>query len=179
MTTVINLIGGPGCGKSTVAAKLYAEMKEKKYNVEMVREVAKEWAWEGKKIGPFQQLAIIGEQMKKESSLFNQVEYVVTDSPVLLGSFYFQHNHKEMFMFNAVHNYYKFCKRKNVKFLNYVLPRRTKYDPRGRYETLDQAKQIDKFLLEHSAVLFGAGMHVFNRNMSNKGIIRHILKDLK
>ena len=93
MTTVINLISGPGSGKSTLAAELYANMKRRHLDVEIVREVAKEWAYEGKKIGPFEQIAIIGEQIKKESSLFGKVNYIVTDSPTLLGAFYFEHNH--------------------------------------------------------------------------------------
>jgi tRNA uridine 5-carbamoylmethylation protein Kti12 len=44
---VINLFGGPGIGKSTIAADLFALMKREGYNVELVNEYAKEVTWEG------------------------------------------------------------------------------------------------------------------------------------
>ena len=42
-TYIINLLGGPGCGKSTIAALIFAKLKlhEKKYSVEYVQEYAK------------------------------------------------------------------------------------------------------------------------------------------
>ena len=44
--TVINFFGGPGCGKSTTAAELFAKMKKANYKVELVHEVAKDFIWE-------------------------------------------------------------------------------------------------------------------------------------
>jgi len=49
MTRVINLLGGPGVGKSTAAAKLFAKYKDEGKSVELVREYVKDWAWEGRK----------------------------------------------------------------------------------------------------------------------------------
>lgn len=151
MTTVINLIGGPGIGKSTLAAEVYAKMKHWGLDVEMVREVAKEWANEGRKIGPFEQISIIGEQIKKESSLFGKVDYIVTDSPVLLGSFYFEHNHDQQFMNKMVQDYYKFAEQNGVKFVNFVLERYEKYIPKGRFETEQEAKEIDEAIVLYLA----------------------------
>lgn len=45
-TTVINLIGSPGTGKSTIAAELFARMKWLGFDVELVSEYAKELVWE-------------------------------------------------------------------------------------------------------------------------------------
>lgn len=142
-TTVINLIGGPGCGKSTAAAWLYADMKCNKRNVEMVREVAKKYAIAGHKIGPFEQLSILGEQIKEESALFGKVEYIVTDSPALLGGFYCEYNHHQRFMSDMVEQYYKYARQQGVKFWNYWIIRDGEYDVSGRFESEAQAKEID------------------------------------
>lgn len=142
-TTVISLYSGPGSGKSTLSAELYAIMKYKHLSVEMVREVAKEWAFDNRKIGPFDQISIIGEQIKRESSLFGQVNYIITDSPVALGAFYFEHNHNQMFMSDMVEQYYKFCNKNNIKFKNFFLTRQSYYEQHGRFETRSEAKVVD------------------------------------
>jgi len=46
MTKYINIFGGPGAGKSTTAALLFAEMKSGGFKVELVTEVAKDFVWE-------------------------------------------------------------------------------------------------------------------------------------
>lgn len=42
MTKVINLIGAPGAGKSTIASQLFSLMKWQGLDVELVSEYAKE-----------------------------------------------------------------------------------------------------------------------------------------
>lgn len=151
-TTVISLLGGPCSGKSTLAADLYAKMKRRHMKVEMVREVAKEWAYDGKQIGPFEQIAIIGEQIKKESSLFGKVDYIITDSPVLLGAFYFDYNHDQRFMNTMVNEYYEFAKTRDIKFINYVIPRAdAPYNPEGRFESEQESIDIDDAIVLYLA----------------------------
>jgi len=151
MTVVINLIGGPGVGKSTLAAELYAKMKQYNMKVEMVREVAKDWAWEGREITAFDQIAIIGEQIKRESMLFDKVDYIITDSPILLGSFYFDYNHDQRFMNQMVKDYYKYSETENVKFLNFVQDRFGTYEEDGRFESKQEAEDIDDALILYLA----------------------------
>lgn len=43
---VVNLFGGPGCGKSTTMARLFADLKTRGLNVEMVSEFAKDLVYE-------------------------------------------------------------------------------------------------------------------------------------
>jgi deoxyadenosine/deoxycytidine kinase len=177
MTTVINLIGGPGIGKSTLAAELYAKMKRKHMNVEMVREVAKEWALEGRQIGPFEQLSILGEQIKRESSLFNKVDYIVTDSPVLLGAFYLEYNHNQDFMNKPILDYYYFAQTNGVKFINYKLPRINPYDTKGRFESEKEATDIDDAIYFYLACL-DYDFNGLEYLKTNEEIIEAIMSDL-
>lgn len=175
MTTVINLLAGPGAGKSTLAAELYAAMKKQHMKVEMVREVAKEWAWEGRAIGPFEQISILGEQIKRESSLFNKVDYIVTDSPVLLGAFYFDWNHNQSFVNQMVRDYYRFAENNGVKFLNFILPRTKQYVQDGRYETQAEALDIDNGI-DFYTIMNNYNCETFSDNISYEDLLNHILK---
>lgn len=148
-TTVINLFGGPGVGKSTLQAELYALMKMAGYNVEMVREVSKKWALNKEKISAIQQLNIIGEQIKDESEMYGKVDYVITDSPILLGAYYMYDNHDQMFMKNMVLDYMIFAENNGVLFKNFFLDRgNIDYDQNGRFQTSQQAIGVDKTLEE-------------------------------
>lgn len=146
MTTVINLLGSPSTGKSTLACELFAKMKYQGYNVELVREVAKELAWEGRVPTAFDQMYIIGEQIKRESSLYGKVDYIITDSPIILGGFYMEYNHKEKFMTPMIKEFYNFSQTQNIMFLNYFLSRTQEYCPKGRFQTEEEAKLIDTAL---------------------------------
>src|SRR5512133_3821784 len=87
-TLVVNLWGGPGTGKSTTAAFLFALLKQKGYNAELVREYVKEWAWEKRQPGPLDQFYFFGKQSRRESLLYGKVDFIVTDCPVMLSAFY-------------------------------------------------------------------------------------------
>jgi len=153
-TTVINLFGGPGCGKSTTAADLFAKLKAAGKNVELVREYVKDWAYEGRKIGALDQLYILGKQTHKEGLLYGKVDYIITDSPILLGPFYESHyNSGRTISKEAAINFLERAAELGVIRHNYVLQRHKPYVPIGRYETEDQAKQIDVKLKEYLDLL--------------------------
>lgn len=145
-TKIINYFGGPGVGKSTDSAALYVEMKRSGYDVELVREVAKKWAWQEREIGPFDQMAILGTQMEEESSLFGKVDYIITDSPSFLGGIYLSINHDKDFMMDTVKQYYDYCEQKGIIFKNYLIPRKKKYNQAGRYEDEFTANYIDSMI---------------------------------
>lgn len=146
-TTVINLFGGPSTGKSTLQSEIYAYLKKKNKSVEMVREVAKKWAWAKKDITALDQLNIIGEQIKDESELYGKVDYIITDSPILLGAFYMNFNHNQMFMANMVKDYMKFAKSHGISYKNFILSRKyIGYDLKGRYQKFDEIANLDEQL---------------------------------
>ena len=84
-TTIINLYGGPGTGKSTSAAYFYYLLKAQGKNVELVREYVKDWAWEGRKISTYDQIYFLGKQVRRESMLYGKVDWIVTDSPIMMN----------------------------------------------------------------------------------------------
>lgn len=46
MTKIINIFGGPGVGKSGIAAGVFSKMKANHIQVEFAAEVAKDYVWE-------------------------------------------------------------------------------------------------------------------------------------
>jgi len=45
-TLIVNMFGGPGCGKSSMATSVFSHLKWKGWNCEYVSEVAKDLVWE-------------------------------------------------------------------------------------------------------------------------------------
>lgn len=151
MTTVIELYGGPGTGKSTSAALLYAMLKMAGENAELVREYVKDWAWEGRKPGDFDQLYFLGKGIRKESLLYGKVDWVVTDAPIFLGIYYarkYSPRHISLGVQEAVMSFYQAARAAGVVHERIFLERTKAYNPAGRYQTEKQAKKIDRELLE-------------------------------
>ncbi len=142
-TYVVNLLGGSGLGKSTTAALLYGAMKNKGLQSEMVREFVKEWAWEGKKPTAIGQSIIYGRQLERESLLYGKVEYIVTDSPLLLCAVYRSFYYGNEIITPLVMKDLEEAKRMEVEHINFVLRRRKPFDPQGRFEDEATAKKVD------------------------------------
>ena len=148
MTVVVNMLGGSGIGKSTTAAGLYYNMKLAGMNVELVREYVKVLAWQGTEIGQFDQVNIFGEQCKLEHTLYGKVDYIVTDSPILLAPIYEVFYHNDSIMEEAAIKFLKRAESEGVKHLNIVLERNKPYDTRGRYQTEEEATKVDEMTLD-------------------------------
>lgn len=147
-TTVINLFGGSGCGKSTTAALLFARMKLKGLHVELVREYVKYWAWNDRKVREWDQLYLLGKQSAYESMLYGKVDYIVTDSPILLAGMYqeFRSSGKDTYVRDAAEAFMEHAESEGVEYLNFMLTRTKPFDPRGRWETQEQAIELDLFI---------------------------------
>lgn len=149
MTQVINLIGGSGLGKSTIAAGLFYHLKLQGASCELVQEYVKSFAWAGRKLEPLDQITIVGEQAKREKLLYGKVDTVITDSPLLLGAIYDLYYNKEPASYHAVTN---FIHKSKVPHHYYFLMRNKPFDPKGRFETEEQAKDIDNFCINQMLV---------------------------
>lgn len=150
-TTVINLFGGPGTGKSTAAPDIYSELKKQGESAELVREYVKHWAYTKRKIGKYDQLYLLGKQSHYESFLYGTVKYIVTDSPVLLAGFYATYYHGEIakYVDEAAKGFVNHSAEDGVKHLNFLLSRDFPYDSNGRYESEQEALRLDGHLEEY------------------------------
>ena len=144
MTIVVNMLGGSGLGKSTTAAGLYHRMKMEGKDVELVREYVKGWAWENRKVGQYDQIYIFGKQAKSEYALYNKVDYIITDSPIVLSPVYERfYNDGESMIEEAAIKFLNKAEKNGIKHINFLLERNKPFNPAGRYETEEQARQVD------------------------------------
>jgi hypothetical protein len=85
---VVNLFGAPGAGKSTGAAIVFAELKKAGINAELVTEFAKDKTWEHNMMALGCQEYVFGKQSYRLRRCRDDVEVIVTDSPLPLGLIY-------------------------------------------------------------------------------------------
>jgi hypothetical protein len=88
MTKLINLMGGPGAGKSSIAAGLLYELKRRHINCDAPYEFPKLLAWDDNKSAIKDQLYVIANQHRGIVKSFGKVDYIILDSPILLSLIY-------------------------------------------------------------------------------------------
>lgn len=85
MTILVSLYAGPGAGKTTVAAGVFAALKLRSINAEFVPEYAKELTWNNEWDKLSNQFLVTGVQHQRIRNLIGKVDVIVTDSPPELG----------------------------------------------------------------------------------------------
>ena len=135
---VFNLFGGPGIGKSTTAAGLFFELKHAMLNAELVHEYAKGPAWE-KRYKVFEaQEYIFGKQCFSQHRLWGEVDYLVTDCPLLLSAVYTPKDYFGPALIDLVWQAWGAHENFNI-----VLQRTKPYVAKGRNQEEAEAKEID------------------------------------
>ena len=143
----INLLAGPGSGKSTTAAWLFSELKIRHVSVELITEYVKSWATQKRQVTTFDQVYLFGKQMQYEYRFLNNgIKNVVTDSPLILSAVYADYYYPEMklgqHLLQIMHKY-----ESQYPSLNIYLERRDKpYNQEGRYQTYEEAKKVDELV---------------------------------
>lgn len=85
---VVNLYGGPGCGKSTGASYVFARLKEQGVKVELATEFAKDLTYDRSDALKDQTYVFANQLHKLVRCERGGVDAVVTDSPLLLSLLY-------------------------------------------------------------------------------------------
>ena len=138
-TLVTNLFGGPGIGKSTTAAGLFSELKQRGISAEYATEYAKDRVWEEAFRTMDNQIYMFAKQHHRIWRVLGKVDVVITDSPMLL-SLYYGADYSKTFHQLVLEEHNK------TKSLNVLLKREKKYLQAGRVQTEEESKEIDKFL---------------------------------
>jgi hypothetical protein len=149
---IINFFGGPGIGKSTQASGLFTEMKKNQMSVEYTYEFPKEVAWEGNVSQLKDQFFISANQHRNISRLYGKVEYIIVDSPIVLGCFYEQRygiDYPANFYANTGLSNFLWNMFRQYNNINILLTRNDEtYDTNGRLQNLDEAREIDTDIKE-------------------------------
>ena len=88
MSKLINLFGGPGIGKSGIAAGITYKMKKKHINVNNPYEFPKRLAWDNNIPAISDQLYVFANQHRGIAECYGKVDYIVIDSPILFSTIY-------------------------------------------------------------------------------------------
>ena len=132
----INIFGGPGSGKSTTASGLFHEMKKHWIRAEYVQEFAKELVWADSSHMLSEQNYIFAEQEHRLNRLRQKVDVAVSDSPLLLSSFYAPPLYPDSFhqsVFDFFHSYDN---------LNIFVERSHEYMLEGRVQGEEDADEL-------------------------------------
>ena len=91
MTKIINLFGGPGIGKSSIASGLTYKLKKKHITCDNPYEFPKLLAWDDNHSAIQDQLYVLANQHRGIAECYNKVDYIVIDSPILFSTIYHQY----------------------------------------------------------------------------------------
>lgn len=141
-TIVANFLGGPGCGKSTLAAYVFAKLKWQGVHTELVTEFAKDLVWDDTPNMLKNQIYMFGEMYRRIDRLQDKVDLVLCDGPLFMSIIYGEQFGKEFVdfvnsEFNRYHN------------INIFVNRTEHFDERGRVHDLQQSMDIDIRIMEY------------------------------
>lgn len=148
---VINLFGGPGSGKSTTAAGLFNLMKKKGLEVELVTEYAKDLIYSGRMpaMNEYQEV-LFAEQNFRLQRLISHVNYVVTDSPIILSNVYAELNrqNEDHPQWPALIEFKSLVWKQFMSYdnINIFLERPDIYQEYGRTQTQEEAEELDQMI---------------------------------
>lgn len=140
-TYIVNLMAGPGVGKSTLMAQLFARLKILGYEVEMAPEYVKEKVWEESWKVMDDNIYIFGKQLHRINRLVGKVQVIICDSSLLNPAIY-DKTKNEKFAEFVIDQFEKFNN------INFYINRSTSYNVKGREQTEEEAKQVDKQFLD-------------------------------
>lgn len=147
MSKIVNLFGGPGIGKSSIANGLTYKLKKKHISCDNPYEFPKVLAWDENHNAIKDQLYVLANQHRGIVKSFGKVDYIILDSPIILSLVYksvyegleypatlYGDSFDKMVL--DIHNQYD--------TLNILLKRTEgEFNEKERYQTIDESKMLD------------------------------------
>lgn len=153
MSKIINLFGGPGIGKSSIASGITYKLKKKHITCDNPYEFPKALAWDNNNEAIKDQLYVLANQHRGIVKSFGKVDYIVLDSPILLSLVYrsvykgneypatlYESEHFDKLVLD-IHNQYD--------SINIVLERTDgNHNDKERYQSLEESQELDNKIEE-------------------------------
>lgn len=134
---VVNLAGAPGAGKSTGAAYIFTHLKQLGVNCELVGEFAKDKTWEHNMTALGCQEYVFGKQSYRLARCRDDVDVIITDSPLPLTIIYNTNPAIEESLPKLVMDVFNTYENINI-FLTRIKP----YNPKGRNQTEAESDEL-------------------------------------
>lgn len=174
-TVLINAYAGAGAGKTTSCMDICAGLKKAGYSAEYIQEYAKELVYDGSNLldGTAEhQYEILKEQLRRQDRFIGKVDFIVTDSPILLNRMYNKELTPEYSdMLKQLQDQYETAGAKNFNFFVNRDMNPDHYEKEGRLQTFEESKKIDqevKDMLKESVSYFGNyGHDTVNKVITN------------
>lgn len=139
-TKCINFFAGPGAGKSTLCAAVFAELKFRGINCEMALEWVKDMIWEESTKVIENQFYVFGQQQHRLKRLNGKVDYIVTDAPILNSLIYDAKGDTDFEKIIIKVN-------SEVENINFFVNRAESYTEKGRIHSLEEALDLDRRII--------------------------------
>jgi deoxyadenosine/deoxycytidine kinase len=179
MSKIINIFGGPGIGKSSIAAGITYKLKRNHISCDQPYEFPKLLAWDDNHSAIQDQLYVLANQHRGIVKSYGKVDYIVLDSPILLSLTY--------------RNYYKGTEYPSSlygeSFDKMVLDTFNQYDNINivldradgvhnndeRYQNLEESKELD-IVIENSLIENNIPFHKIKVNDNTVDNIMKLVK---
>ena len=137
-TLIVNLVGGPGAGKTTTMAGIFNKLKCLGIDAEMVSEFAKELIYENRKDTMKDELYIFAKQSHRLICVIGKVDVIITDLQLILTVLFNHLYGKKSKELDAL----VISEFKEYENLNFFINRVNPYQTNGRNESEELSDKI-------------------------------------
>lgn len=179
MSKIINLFGGPGIGKSSIAAGLTYKLKKQHITCDNPYEFPKLLAWDENHSAIRDQLFVLANQHRGIVKSYGKVDYIILDSPILLSLTYknvYKSNEYPAILYGDAFDKMVLDIYNQYDNINILLKRSEgKHNNSERYQNLEESVELDN-IIEDSLINNNLPYHVINVNGNTvKNILKLIL----
>jgi deoxyadenosine/deoxycytidine kinase len=180
MTKIINLFGGPGIGKSSIASGLTYKLKKKHITCDNPYEFPKLLAWDENHSAIRDQLFVLANQHRGIVKSYGKVDYIILDSPILLSLTYksfYKSNEYPATLYGEQFDELVLDIYNRYDNINIVLKRsKGNHNNSERYQNLEESVELDN-VIENSLKDNNLPYHTLNVDGKTvKNILKLILK---